>query len=136
MTNFEKVGELHEKFSFHVSDNSGNLPSTEVLLFRLRFLHEELGELIKAISDRDTVEIADALVDITYVAMGTAHFCNLPWEDLFNEVHRSNIQKEKATKEHPSKRGFGDNDLIKPLWWTKPDIAGILVKYQKGTSDV
>ena len=135
MTNFEKVGECHEKFGFTVSDNSSQLPSTELLLFRLRFLHEEIGELMKAIGDRDVVEVADALIDLTYVAMGTAHYCNLPWEQLFSEVHRSNMQKERATKDTPSKRGRGDNDLVKPIWWTKPDIAGVIQRCQDVSPD-
>lgn len=133
---FDVVGECHQKFGFTVSDNSSTLPSTEMLLFRLRFLHEELGELIKAIGDRDAVEIADALGDIVYVAHGTAHYCNLPFKEIFTEIHRSNMQKERATKDIPSKRGRGDNDLVKPIWWTKPDIAGVIAKHQpEGVDD-
>jgi NTP pyrophosphatase (non-canonical NTP hydrolase) len=130
MTNFETVGECHKKFGFNVSDSTSDLPSTEMLLFRLRFLHEEMGELIKGIEQRDVVEINDALADIVYVALGTAHYCNSPFDEIFAEVHRSNMQKEKATRENPSKRGLGNNDLIKPIWWTKPDIAGIIAKNQ------
>ena len=135
MSDFQLVGEMHKKFGFNVSDSSSKLPTTEMLVFRLRFLHEELGELIKAIGDRDTVEIADALADIVYVAYGTAHYCKLPMDEIFAEVHRSNMQKELATKEHPSKRGQGDNDLVKPLWWTKPDISGVIAKHNEGTDD-
>jgi predicted HAD superfamily Cof-like phosphohydrolase len=132
-TDFEKVGECHAKFKFPVSNNTSDLPSTEMLLFRLRFLHEELGELIKAIGDRDVVEIADALGDIIYVSHGTAHYCNLPMQEIFDEIHRSNMQKELATTENPSKRGRGNHDLIKPVFWTKPDIAGVIAKNQEPT---
>ena len=135
MTDFEIVGECHKKFGFPVSDNTSRLPSTEMLLFRLRFLHEEMGELIKAIEQRDVVEIADALADIVYVAHGTGHFCNLPMDAIFAEVHRSNIMKERATEKNPSKRGRGDFDLIKPVFWTKPDIASVIVKYQPEVED-
>jgi predicted HAD superfamily Cof-like phosphohydrolase len=135
LSSFELVGECHKKFGFPVSDNSSQLPSTEILLFRLRFIHEEVGELIKAIEQRDTVEIADALADIKYVVEGTAHFCNFPFDEIYAEVHRSNMLKEKATKENPSKRGMGQYDLIKPVFWTKPDIAGVLAKHQPEVED-
>ena len=62
-TDFEKVGEFHDKFKFPVSNESCELPSTEVLLFRLQFLQEEVMELTQAIRFRDPVQIADALAD-------------------------------------------------------------------------
>ena len=40
-------------------------------------------------------------------------------------ISRMTLQRalEKATKENPSKRGFGNDDLIKPIWWTNTTIT-------------
>ncbi len=122
---FQLVGEFHKKFNFSTSDNSGDLPSTDLLLFRLQFLQEELMELTQAIRKRDTVELADALADIIYVALGTAHYCKLPFDQVFDEVHRSNMNKERALSEKQSKRGHLQ-DVVKPVFWQPPDIAGVI----------
>ena len=130
--NFAQVGKFHEKFKFRVSDNSCELPSTEMLLFRLQFLMEELMEFTQGVRFRDPVQIADSLADLVYVAMGTAHWCNLPWEEIFNEVQRSNLQKERVTSADQSKRA-GEFDCMKPVWWQPPDIKGIIEKHQAET---
>ena len=133
-TDFEKVGEFHDKFKFPVSNESCELPSTEVLLFRLQFLQEEVMELTQAIRFRDPVQIADALADLVYVALGTAHWCNLPWEEIFTEVHRSNMQKARVPSADKSKRN-GEFDCMKPVFWQPPDIKGIIEKHQAGHDD-
>jgi len=104
------------------------------LLFRLQFIYEELGELLLAIRERDVVEIADALVDISYVTLGTAHVCNLPWSDLFDEIHKSNLMKERVLSKDQSKRR-GEFDVVKPVFWRKPDLSSILIKYNQGHHD-
>ena len=38
----------------------------------------------------------DALIDLTYVAMGTAYMMGLPWQDLWDEVQRANMSKVRA----------------------------------------
>jgi predicted HAD superfamily Cof-like phosphohydrolase len=128
-TDFEKVGEFHEKFKFPVSDGSCELPATEHLLFRLQFLQEELMELTQGIRFRDPVQIADALADLVYVAHGTAHWCNLPWDEIFAEVHRSNMQKERVAKASDSKRA-DEFDCVKPVWWQPPNLKAIVEKHQ------
>lgn len=127
-TDFELVGEFHKKFDLGISDNTGALPSTEVLLFRLQFLQEELNELTKAIRERDHIEITDALVDIAYVVLGTAHLCNVPWQDAFDEIHRSNMEKEAAPVEGAKKQV---TKIIKPVFWRRPDLASVYLRYQR-----
>lgn len=50
----------------------------------------------------------------------------LPWHDLFDEVQRANITKERATgtDDPRSKRGSAW-DIVKPEGWTPPDIPGV-----------
>ena len=127
-TDFEKVGEFREKFNLPVSDEGCELPDTATLIFMLGHLQEELTEMTKAIGHRDPIEIADATVDLVYVALGMAHVCNMPWKELFNEVHRTNMLKERATNPNQSKRG-STLDVIKPVFWQPPDIKGIVEKH-------
>jgi hypothetical protein len=57
----------------------------------------------------DLPKIADALVDLVYVALGTAHLHRLPWEALFTEVQRANVTKERCGIDHKFTRGGNGN---------------------------
>lgn len=91
------------------------------LLERARFIREELEELEEAIKSGDYAGVADALVDLVYVAKGTANMLALPWAELFYDVHRANMAKVPGV----GKRG-NLVDVIKPEGWRGPDTAGIL----------
>ena len=56
---------------------------------------EELLEYLDACNNDDIVEITDALADQLYILLGTmvAHGMQDIIEDVFNEVHRSNMSK-------------------------------------------
>jgi predicted HAD superfamily Cof-like phosphohydrolase len=153
-TNFEDVGRFHEKFwlDHALYEFSPRLIPDELAKFRLKFLAEELNELLDAYERHDLSKIADALVDLVYVAMGTAHLHGLPWEALWNEVQRANMAKERCEIGHAfipmgddsaieapdcceqcnapqhkhSTRG-SINDVIKPPGWTAPNIARVLL---------
>ena len=84
---FNKVGDFHEKFGlervpefFHpLSVLVRTIPppavklDPELIKFRLRFLREELEEIEQGYRDGDLEQVADGLVDLVYVALGTAH---------------------------------------------------------------
>ena len=56
---------------------------------------EELKEYIEAVNNDDLVEITDSLADQLYILLGTmvAHGMQDIIEDVFDEVHRSNMSK-------------------------------------------
>jgi hypothetical protein len=56
---------------------------------------EELGELLQAMSERDELNTLDSLADLLYVVIGTAVTLDLPAAEAFEEVHASNMTKEK-----------------------------------------
>lgn len=89
--------------------------TTRKLLERFAFLTEELEEFYDAIDAQNLADMADALVDLVYVAKGTAHLMNLPWDELWSDVHRANMAKV---------RGVGPRgnlvDCIKPEGWIGP----------------
>ena len=128
LSNFDSVGQFHAKFGLDVSN--GRTPHhipQELEDFRMRFLHEELTELEHAYFDQDLPKIADALVDLVYVALGTAHLHGLPWEALFAEVQRANMTKVRATCKEDSTR-LSSFDVVKPEGWTPPNIIEVLMR--------
>ena len=60
---------------------------------RYRLGKEELVEYLEACNNDDLVEITDALADQLYILLGTmvAHGMGDIIEDVFDEVHRSNM---------------------------------------------
>jgi len=124
LSNYEDVAVFHEKFGL-TYDGKPRLLDAETVRFRLKFLEEELMEFrVSAISD-DLPGMADALIDLVYVAMGTAYMMGLPWQQLWAEVQRANMSKVRASSEAESKRG-SSLDVIKPRGWQGPDIEGVL----------
>jgi predicted HAD superfamily Cof-like phosphohydrolase len=118
------VYELHAKFGFTRSVKPRNLPVDD-MLGRYRFLLEEVTEFKEAVEAGDMAKMFDALLDIVYVAKGTAIQLGFPWSDGWDEVQRANMAKEVS----PVKSNRGGHDLLKPPGWKPPDIEGILADH-------
>ena len=87
MSHFDDVGDFHLKFGLPVAGEGHcdmpHLTDADTFLFRLNFIVEEgVSELTTSFRKKDLPGIADALVDLVYVAHGTAHYFGIP----FNEV--------------------------------------------------
>ena len=117
------VHELHEKFDFPRSLEPRHLEH-EDMMGRFRFMLEELHEFKDALDAGDLPEMFDALLDLVYVAKGTAVQLGLPWSQGWDSIHRANMDKERS--EHKTDRGY---DLIKPEGWVAPDHTELLVQY-------
>lgn len=129
MSAYNDVGEFHRKFDIPAYDprNPCAFPSPEILEYRLKFLREEMIELNTAIDERNLVEALDALADIVYVALGTAHYFNAPFSQIWNEVQRSNMERVKCTRENcPPDKQYRADMVIKPPDWKPPQIERIL----------
>jgi predicted HAD superfamily Cof-like phosphohydrolase len=111
--------------------------------------------LMDAVEAQDLVETADALCDLVYVIMGAIKaygFSKALFEELFNEVHRSNMSKVCSSEEEANntiakyhKEGIevgykkvgeywvisrtSDNKVLKSINYSAPDLRSILVKY-------
>lgn len=125
LSNFEKVGEFNTKMRLPVAARAEGaaLLSFRDFNYREAFINEELKELKEAQLARDISGVADALADLLYVIYGTAHYYGIPMDDVFSEVHASNMRK---TLGRGSLRGDID-PVIKPPGWTPPDVAGVLL---------
>lgn len=135
-SNFDDVGDFHRKFGLHNTTHGGDgvvwPADAQLIEFRLKFLHEELAELEHGWMRDDLPQMFDALIDLVYVAMGTAHLLGLPWAAGWNEVQRANMQKVRAEPDGSnSKRGSGF-DVVKPPGWVPPDLEPLLRRYGYG----
>lgn len=62
---------------------------------RCHLCAEETGEFMKACAEGDEAKALDALTDLLYVVLGTAVTFGWPLPLAFEEVHASNMTKEK-----------------------------------------
>lgn len=76
---------------------------------RLVLVREEYEELVDAAEAGDIVEAADALADLVYVLLGTASVWGICLDDVFAEVHRSNMTKRGAPRDKNGKITKGPN---------------------------
>jgi len=123
MTNnfYTDVKEFHQAFGQRVGETP-ELPSKEERELRKKLLAEEYTEYVVAELNNDLIEIADALADIIYIACGTAVSYGIPLDDVFAEVHRSNMAKLVDGK--VIRRA--DGKVQKPESWTPPNIKNII----------
>lgn len=94
------VAEFHKTFQHPVLDTP-QIPPADRCKLRVSLIAEELKELEEAISDKDLIEIADALCDIQYVLSGAILEFGLKdkFAELFDEVQRSNMSKACKNRE-------------------------------------
>jgi len=121
MSMFTDVRAFHQAFGQRIGDKP-ELPDIEERKLRIKLLDEEVFEYTDAEYADDLVEIADALADIIYIACGTAVSYGIPLDDVFAEVHRSNMAKLVDGK--VIRRA--DGKVQKPEGWQPPDIKRIL----------
>jgi len=121
-TNAEDVAAFHRKFNLPKGPRPGPLirsVGVEVATQRFSHLKEELEEYRKALIAQDTVGEADALVDLVYVALGSAVMMGIPWQACWDAVHGANMRKVQAGTSE--KQG-----IVKPAGWEPPDLRSIL----------
>lgn len=99
MTNFEKVQEFHRLFGIEKGFDEAtfrhrcNLIAEEgdELFDELFFLDDDLQQ--KFVPNVDKQKLAKELADLLYVVYGAADVFSIPIDEVFAEVHRSNMSK-------------------------------------------
>jgi predicted HAD superfamily Cof-like phosphohydrolase len=127
------INKFHNKFGFKKSQKVGIPEDSELVNFRTSFLMEELAEYTQAITKKDDAAALDALIDIVYIALGTAWLFNLPFEKGWREVQKANMSKVRA-KSKSKKRGTAF-DVIKPKDWKAPNIDRIVEEEKEINED-
>ena len=121
MSMFTDVRAFHRAFEQRVGEKP-EFPSKEERELRKKLLAEEYTEYVVAELNNDIVEISDALADMIYIICGTAVSYGIPLDDIFEEVHASNMAKlvDGEVIRRP------DGKVQKPEGWEPPDIERIL----------
>lgn len=126
---FDDVKDFMDKFGIPYPERP-TLPTAEVMRYRNLFLEEELEELQEAYDEGNLTKLVDSLIDLVYVAYGTAIFAGVSpvaWRECWDAVHDANMAKRRAENSGESKR-HSSLDVIKPVGWVNPEetIAEIL----------
>jgi predicted HAD superfamily Cof-like phosphohydrolase len=96
--------------------------------FRCKFMQEELDEFKDAVAEGNIDKALDALLDLVYVAKGTALKMGLPWDTAWPRVQYANMQKELAKPDGSNSKRGSPMDVIKPEGWVAPthwDLLGL-----------
>ena len=122
MTNFDKVGTFMKTFGQEVKTKP-SFSTDKINKLRLDLIKEELTELTEAMSNRDLLEVADALTDILYVTYGAGHAFGINLDKCFDEVQNSNMSKlDKNGKPIYNEHG----KVMKGPKYFKPDLSKFL----------
>ena len=103
----------------------------DVKELRCALVEEEAEELRAAVEADDIVGIADAIADLLYVVHGAALTFGIPVDDVFAEVHRSNMTK-LGDDGAPILRA--DGKVMKGPSYSPPQLEPILHSHGAGGS--
>lgn len=127
------IEEFHRHFELQY-DGPPKPLDFETAEFRMGFMHEELeeynGHIAKKYEDREDEVVSmvhqlDALVDLVYVALGTAYMQGFDFREAWRRVHAANMKKRRA--QHPSESTRGSIlDVIKPPGWKPPVLTDLV----------
>jgi predicted HAD superfamily Cof-like phosphohydrolase len=120
----EQIEEFHAKFGLS-QPGDPRLLDEAMAKFRIVCLKEEIAEFEEAIEKGDLPGAFDALIDLAYFTLGTAHVMNLPWEAGWERVHAANMAKIRTERPADSKRGSGF-DVVKPAGWSAPILDDLV----------
>ena len=116
---------FHKAFGVKISNKPTLELSKDILKLRHSLMEEENNEYLKAVEEKNLIEVADALGDMLYILCGTilTHgFQNLI-EDIFDEIQSSNMSK-LGEDGKPIYRN--DGKVLKGPNYKKPNIKKII----------
>jgi hypothetical protein len=143
---FRDIQEFHEKFELEYSGPPRHLDPSTLGHFRTKFMAEELGEYVTPLKSSQDEFIFrmeqmllrqhgltpqslekqfDALIDLVYVAVGTAYLQGFDFNEGWRRVHAANMAKVRARLAVESARG-STYDVVKPQGWTPPDLSDLV----------
>ncbi len=112
------VREFHKKFNVPLLDKPSLIPQDRANN-RYKLMKDEVEEYRKGVEEQDLENIAKELADTLYSVYGTIleHGLQDKIEEVFDEVHRSNMSKE-----------YHEYKMIKGSNYSKADIKKVLEK--------
>lgn len=125
--------DFHEKYDNIYRGRARQLPE-DLQQFRSKFLQEELEEYLQAVAEQNLEKQFDALIDLVYVAIGTAYIQGFPFNDGWKLVHEANMKKVRVKRASDSVRG-SVYDVVKPTGWVPPNLGPIIEGTYEKTVD-
>jgi len=95
-------------------------------------IEEEAAEFRSAAEASDLVEIADAVADLLWVVIEAGVTYGIPMEEVFAEVHRSNLTKIETAEPVTDARG----KIVAGPGFSPPDLLPILAAHARSPHDV
>ncbi len=131
MSYYRDVGDFHEKFNLPTRWGKPQCEPMKSVEYRYRidFLREELAEFEEAVAAGSLERQLDALADLVYVALGTAHYLGAPFDDVWVAVHSANMRKVLRTDSDPTHKRGRIERIHKPEGWKSPDILAVIENY-------
>jgi predicted HAD superfamily Cof-like phosphohydrolase len=115
----QMVQQFHERFGL-MRNQRPSIPGTNVHRLRTLLIEEELAEFRNAGEAEDLVGVADALGDLLYVVYGAAAEYGIDLEQVFAEIHRSNMSKDQRAGCR------ADGKVTKGASYRPPDVRGVV----------
>lgn len=110
------VQEFHEKFHALVSEKPTAIEQDR-FENRHRLMKDEVAEYLEGAKNGDIENVAKELADILYATYGTIleHGLQDKMEEIFEEVHRSNMSKDYAKYKMVKGKGYFRANIKKIL---------------------
>jgi len=144
-TYYQDLVAFHNKYDI-MYDGRPRLLPRDLRTFRSTFLEEELSEYLTAVSHAEIAvhkgedpaihlaDALDALVDLVYVAIGTAVFHGFDFPEAWRRVHHANMtMKRRANDAGESKRASA-YDVVKLPTFTPPDHLDLVSDHAHKTT--
>lgn len=144
---FQDIAEFHRAFALEYKGPPRQIDG-DLAVFRAGFLAEELAEYVTTDTRmQDDIVLAvqrawnaaaqlgtvpalekkfDALIDLVYVALGTAYLHGFPFDLGWARVHAANMQKVRSASKTDGDQRGGSNDVVKPEGWVAPDLSDLV----------
>lgn len=107
---------------YHLQFEEGNELSAELLPEHCLFVGQFLSHAVE--SQEHLAALAKEIVDVIYVAVGTALSCGININAVWEAVHASNMAKVDPAIGKVRRRD--DGKILKPEGWQTPDIKKVL----------
>jgi len=129
---YTDIANFHEKFGLEHDGKFKKLDQS-ISQFRINFMQEELDEYIESTKSGNLEGQLDAIIDLVYVALGTAYMQGVTeeaWQKMWDEVQRANMSKVRAIDNNdPRSKRKNSVDIVKPAGWVGPDFSLIIKEH-------
>lgn len=120
LSDVEKMMKLFEQSVRYVPTSK---ISSEEKKLRSALIAEETKELLDAIKKNDLDKIADGIIDVIVVTLGTAAAYGIPVHTVWNEIMVTNMAKANGPKDPETGK------RLKPKGWKPPNIKNLLKQH-------